>query len=112
MVDEATANPVVPMQRRVPDRRPEHISAHQADANPPLCQSALAEFVAKLRQQRRDVLAEQIPPGLQIEFVAEDVDAASSKEIRAHWFVEAELITVFGRPRLRTEAEEEAVEAR
>src|SRR4030095_12871534 len=99
MVDETTANPVVPMERRVPERRPEHISAHQADAHPPLCQPALAELVAKLRQQRRDVLAEQISPGLQIEFVAEDVDAASSKEIRAHWFVETELITVFGRAR-------------
>ena len=56
--------------------------------------------------------AEQIPPGLKIEFVTEDVDAVPRTEVGTHGFVEPELIAVIGRPRLRAEAEEQPVEPR
>jgi hypothetical protein len=112
MVDKATANPVAPMQRGIPKWRTEHITAGNADANPSIGELPLLQFVAQLRQKHRDVLAEQIPPRLMIELVAKDVDAVAIPEIRTHGFIETELIAVVGRPRLRTEAEKEAVEAR
>src|SRR5262245_48433704 len=89
MVDEPAANPVSPMQCSVAEWRPEHIATDRADANPPILQSASLQLLAKLAQQRREVLADQIPPGLRIEFIAEDVDTISCEEICTHGFIEA-----------------------
>src|SRR4029434_3736504 len=112
MVDEAVANPVATVERRVPERRPEHIATDHADTNPPTRESASLQFVAKFPQQHRDVLAEQIPPRVKIEFVMQDVDAVPRTEIHTHRFIETELITVVGRPRLRGERKEEPAERR
>jgi hypothetical protein len=70
------------------------------------------QFLTKFSQEHRDVLAEQIPPGLKIEFVTPDVGAVSSTEVSTRGFVEAELVAVISRPRLRAEAEEESIELR
>ena len=82
VVDQAAANPVAPVQRGVSERRPEHVAACHADANPPIFQSPSLEFDAKLSQQPRDVIALQIPPGVELECVAQDVDAVPATDIR------------------------------
>src|SRR5690348_16596842 len=112
MVDQAAGNPVAPVQRRVSERRAEHVAAHHADAKPPIRQLSSFQFRSKFSQKHRDVRAEQIPPGLKIEFVTQDVGAVSSTEVSTRGFIEAELIAVISRPRLRAEAEEESIELR
>jgi hypothetical protein len=112
MVDQAAANPVAPVQRRVSERRAEHVAPSHADTKPPTRQLSSFQFLTKFSEEHRDVFAEQIPPGLKIEFVTQDVDAVSSTEVSARGFVEAELIAVISGPRLRAEAEEESIELR
>src|SRR5262245_664829 len=98
MVDQPGTDPLAPVQRGVPEWRSEHVAANDADANAPIRQSPSFQFVAKPSQQHRDVLALQIPPGLKIEFVTQDVDAVPGTKVRTHGFIETELITIVGRP--------------
>ena len=106
LVHDPFLKPRPPLQRGVAHRRADDVSARAADRQPDGCS---LQDLAQLSKEVRQVLSLEVSPRLDVELLAADVRPVPLHEVAPNWRIEAVLVGIVRRTRLRAQAEEQPV---